>query len=360
MSNLLVTGAAGFIGSNYVFYHRDLRPDDTIVVLDALTYASTIETIKPLIGTKNFYFEHGDILDELKVNSIMELYKIDTIVHFAAESHVDRSIAGPDAFIKTNVEGTHNLLKAARKYFIKDNVCTGHFHHISTDEVYGTLAPEDPAFKESNPFRPNSPYSASKAASDCLVRAYVHTYGLNATVTNCSNNYGPRQFPEKLIPLCITNLLDGLNVPVYGDGRQIRDWLFVEDHARAIDLAIDSRAHEGTWNIGGRAELTNLEVIHTICDRLDDMLKSDSALVERFAKSAIACGKSSRDLIVHVTDRPGHDRRYAIDPTFANDDLKFKPSLDFARGIELTIRWYIDNENWWRPLKNRLMDFSSR
>ena len=360
MSNILVTGAAGFIGSNYVFNHIETKPDDTIIVLDALTYASTIETIKCLIDSNKIIFVHGNILDESLVNSLIEKYSIDTIVHFAAESHVDRSIEGPDTFIKTNIDGTHNLLKASRKYFIKDGKCNGHFHHISTDEVYGTLSLSDPAFKESNPYRPNSPYSASKAASDCLVRAYVHTYGLNATVTNCSNNYGPRQFPEKLIPLCITNLLDGKEVPVYGDGKQIRDWLFVMDHARAIDLALDKNVHEGTWNIGGRAELTNLQVIDTICQKLDELFKKDLNLAKRFSNAAPAKGKSCKDMIVHVQDRPGHDRRYAIDPTHAEHDLGFKPSLDFAKGIELTILWYIDNESWWRPLKDRVKDFTNR
>ena len=360
MANLLVTGGAGFIGSNYVFYHLKNFPEDNVVVLDALTYAGCRETLDPLNDNPHFTFVKGDILDEGLVVSLIEKYKIDVIVHFAAESHVDRSISGPDAFIKTNIEGTYCLLKAAYKMWVKDGVCHGHFHHISTDEVFGTLSLTDPPFSEENPYRPNSPYSASKASSDCLVRAFVHTYGLKATITNCSNNYGPRQFPEKLIPLVITNLLTGMEVPVYGDGKQIRDWLFVDDHCRAIDAAILSGQSDKTWNIGGRAELTNLEVVNTVCECIDEEFKEDSSLKDRYPSAYPAKGMSCKKAIVHVTDRPGHDRRYAIDPRKAEAELNFKPSLTFKEGIKLTLLWYLNNDKWWRELKKRTKDFSVR
>ena len=360
MANVLVTGGAGFIGSNYVFYHLQHATADNVVVLDALTYAGCRATLDPLNEDPRFTFVKGDILDEDLVVSLIEKHKIDVIVHFAAESHVDRSISGPDAFIKTNIEGTYSLLKAAAKMWIKDGKCYGHFHHISTDEVFGTLELTDPPFAEDNPYRPNSPYSASKASSDCLVRAFVHTYGLKATITNCSNNYGPRQFPEKLIPLVISNLLCGKEVPVYGDGKQIRDWLYVEDHCRAIDAAIESGKNDQTWNIGGRAELTNLEVVNTVCACIDEIFNLDKSLKERFPFAYPSQGKSCVEAIVHVTDRPGHDRRYAINPQKAEKELGFKPSLTFKEGIRQTLIWYLANDSWWQELKKRTQDFTKR
>lgn len=360
MANILVTGGAGFIGANYVFYHMKHHSEDLIVVYDALTYASNLKSLDSLQGNVNFCFVKGNILDYDLLVETMQKHKIDTIVHFAAESHVDRSIKTPDAFIKTNIEGTYNLLKAAYALWVRDGVCHGHFHHISTDEVFGTLSLEDNAFNENTPYKPNSPYSASKAASDHLVRAFVHTYNLEATITNCSNNYGPYQFPEKLIPLAITNLLDGKKVPIYGDGKQIRDWLYVEDHARAIDLVLQAKLNDKTFNIGGRAEKTNLEVVLAICESIDSLFAQNAAYKEQYPQAPCANGKSCSEFIYHVQDRPGHDRRYAIDPSLSEKELGFKPSLDFKKGILTTVKWYLDNESWWRDLKARTIDFSSR
>lgn len=360
MANILVTGGAGFIGTNYVFYHMQHYPEDKVVVYDALTYASCLASLEPLQSNKNFIFVKGDILDSELVKETMINHQVDTIVHFAAESHVDRSIIGPDAFIKTNIEGTYSLLKVAKELWIKDGVCHGHFHHISTDEVFGTLSLNDPPFSETTPYRPNSPYSASKASSDLLVRAFVHTYGLHASITNCSNNYGPYQFPEKLIPLAVTNLLEGKKVPIYGDGKQIRDWLFVEDHARAIDMIIDKNITDKTYNIGGRAEKTNLEVLATICKVMDEIFAENSKYQTIYPNAPYAKGQSASEFLYHVTDRPGHDRRYAINPELAERELGFKPSLNFEEGIKKTILWYMDNKNWWCPLKERLLDFTTR
>lgn len=367
MANLLVTGGAGFIGSNYVFWHLGRYPADKVVVLDALTYASCIQSLDKLRDNANFVFVKGNILDSELLSRVFDEHAIDTVVHFAAESHVDRSISGPDEFIRTNIEGTYTLLKAALAKWVKDGECSGHFHHISTDEVFGTLGPDDPAFCETTQYQPNSPYSASKASSDMLVRSFVHTYGLKASITNCSNNYGPYQFPEKLIPLAITNLLDGKNVPVYGDGRQIRDWLYVEDHVSAVDQALDwsrGKSEDGhvfwSFTLGARVQKTNLEVIEQICDKLDAILAGSGEYRSRYPKSAVSAGRRCRDMIEHVQDRPGHDRRYAIDPSYAEKKFGYKPAHDFDQGIERTIMWYLDNENWWRPLKSRLMDFSRR
>lgn len=357
MASLLVTGGAGFIGSNFVYHHHAVKPSDTIVVLDALTYAGCRETLDAVVDDKSVIFVKGSILDADLVRELMERYSIDTVVHFAAESHVDRSIVGPDAFIKTNIEGTYTLLKAARERFTEKKL-GGHFHHISTDEVFGTLSPDDHPFTEENPYRPNSPYAASKASSDCLVRAFVHTYGLEATVTNCSNNYGPRQFPEKLMPLAITNLLDGKSVPIYGDGAQIRDWLYVEDHCRAIEMCLERGESGRTYNIGGRAEKTNLEVVRTLCRAVDAAFAADPSLKERYPDCPAARGVSTLESLVHVQDRPGHDRRYAIDPSFAEGALGFKPAQSFESGMADTVHWYLENEAWWRMLKGRRIDFT--
>jgi len=343
---LLVTGGAGFIGANFVRYWGDRHPDDTIVVLDALTYAGNRAS---LAGT-DAEFVHGDIRDEALVASLLRDRSIDTLVHFAAESHVDRSIHGPDAFIDTNILGTHSLLKAARAVWLAGSGTPHRFHHVSTDEVYGTLAATDPAFSEMTPYAPNSPYSASKAASDHIVRAYHHTYGLQVTTSNCSNNYGPYQFPEKLIPLFLINALHGRALPIYGDGQQIRDWLHVEDHCLGIDLVIAKGAIGETYNVGGGAELANLTVIDTLCASVDAAFARDPALATRFPDAAAAKGNATASLKTTVADRPGHDRRYAIDARKISHDLGYAPQRSFEQGFAATLAWYLDNEEWWRSV----------
>jgi len=348
VANLLITGGAGFIGANFARYWRDRYPNDSIVVLDALTYAGNRASLADI---ENIEFCHGDILDGELVKVLLADHAIDTLVHFAAESHVDRSIHAPDAFIDTNIRGTHELLKAARAVWLERGSGQPHrFHHISTDEVYGTLAPDDPAFSEITPYAPNSPYAASKAASDHLVRAYHHTYGLEVTISNCSNNFGPYQFPEKLIPLFLINALHGRSLPIYGDGQQVRDWLFVEDHCRAIDLILEQGRPGECYNVGGGAELPNLGVIETICAALDNRFASDTRLAERFPDAPAARGKSTDTLKTFVTDRPGHDRRYAIDYSKVASELGFAPSGDFERHFQVTLDWYLDNEAWWRTV----------
>ncbi|PUD98166.1 MAG: dTDP-glucose 4,6-dehydratase, partial [Candidatus Sedimenticola endophacoides] len=280
--NLLVTGGAGFIGSNFAHYWLARYPAERVVVLDALTYAGNRENLDALEANPNFRFVHGDILDTGRVERLLREEQIDTLVHFAAESHVDRSIHGPDAFLKTNIEGTHSLLKAAKRVWLDGEGRAHRFHHVSTDEVYGTLEPDAPAFTETHPYQPNSPYAASKAGSDHIVRSYHHTYGLNTTISNCSNNYGPYQFPEKLIPLMIANCLDGKPLPVYGDGRQIRDWLYVDDHNRGIDLIIRNGETDNTYNIGGNNEWTNIDIVALICDLMDQHHPRVSLPRERF------------------------------------------------------------------------------
>ncbi|WP_444921186.1 dTDP-glucose 4,6-dehydratase [Microbulbifer sp. CnH-101-G] len=349
MSNLLVTGGAGFIGSNFVHYWMKNHPKDKIVVLDALTYAGNKANLDPVAKNANFFFCQGNICDTSLVETLLKEHRIDTLVHFAAESHVDRSISGPDAFIETNIIGTHSLLKAAKKIWLDEGINKDNhrFHHVSTDEVYGTLSPEDPAFSETTPYSPNSPYSASKAASDHLVRAYHHTYGLNVTTSNCSNNYGPYHFPEKLIPLVITNILQDKPLPVYGDGQQIRDWLYVEDHARGIDLIIKKGRLGECYNIGGINEWANIDIVRLICDLMNKEFASSSELSKRFPLALNAIKNSSENLITFVADRAGHDRRYAIDPTKSNQELGYKPIENFESGIEKTIKWYLEGASWW-------------
>lgn len=351
MAELLVTGGAGFIGANFVHYWREHHADDTITVLDALTYAGNPANIAGLEGVD---LVEGDICDTDLVEKLLSERNIRTIVHFAAESHVDRSITGPDAFVTTNVIGTHSLLKAARKLWLDQGTGKSHrFHHVSTDEVYGSLGPNDPAFSEVTPYAPNSPYSASKAGSDHLVRAYHHTYGLEVTTSNCSNNYGPYQFPEKLIPLFLLNCLYGRNLPIYGDGMNVRDWLHVEDHCNGIErVLLEGRPGE-TYNIGGGQELPNLHVIEEICATVDRAFAADPALVQRFPDAPAAKGQLSESLKSFVTDRAGHDRRYAIDETKARDELGYKPRRTFAEGFAQTLAWYLANEEWWRPLLQR-------
>lgn len=347
--SLMVTGAAGFIGANFVYHWAQQHPGDTLVAYDALTYAGNRASLKPLEDSGQLVFVRGDICDSRRVSETMAEYATDTLVHFAAESHVDRSISGPDAFIRTNLMGTHTLLAAARARWLSGSGTPHRFHHVSTDEVFGSLDRSAPAFTETLRYQPNSPYSASKAGSDHLVRAYHHTYGLDVTTSNCSNNYGPFHFPEKLIPLCLTNILDGRPLPVYGDGSNIRDWLYVEDHARGIERVIDAGAPGETYNIGGNNEWANLAIVELLCDHLDARFASQPELARRYPSSPAVSGES-RSLISFVEDRAGHDWRYAIDASKVETMLGFTPSETFETGIAKTIDWYLANEDWWRPL----------
>ncbi len=341
MRTLLVTGGAGFIGGNYVLRSLTLDPELRIVNLDLLTYAGNLDTLKPLLGNRRHVFIHGDITDAEQVNSLLDQYAPDAVVNFAAESHVDRSIDGPSEFVLTNVVGTLNLLQCsldwwksqsgpARKSF--------RFLHISTDEVYGSLG-DTGAFSETSPYAPNSPYAASKAGSDHLVRAFHHTYDFPTLTTNCSNNYGPYQFPEKLIPLIILNALEYKPLPVYGDGQQVRDWLFVQDHIDAINTVLDRGVVGEVYNVGGSSERTNMQVVHDICDALDRR-RPDESRGER------------RELVEYVADRPGHDRRYAIDCSKLSGELGWQPSFSFATGLEKTIDWYLENLEWVQRVKD--------
>jgi len=349
--NLLVTGGAGFIGANFVRYWMKTYPGSHLIILDALTYAGNRNNLAGYENSTNCRFVHGDILDESLVENLLRDESIDTIVHFAAESHVDRSIHGPDAFLQTNIIGTHSLLKAAKKIWLDKQAGAQHrFHHVSTDEVYGTLKPNDPAFSETTQYAPNSPYAASKASSDFLVRAYHETYGLNVTTSNCSNNYGPYQFPEKLIPLIIANILDGKLLPIYGDGLQIRDWLYVDDHNRGIDLVIRNGRINETYNIGGNNEWTNIDIVKLVCELLDKQFEDDPEMKKRFPNAPQVSGKQAESLISHVKDRAGHDRRYAIDATKVTTELGYNPQESFETGIRKTLQWYLQNESLWRAI----------
>jgi dTDP-glucose 4,6-dehydratase len=335
---LLVTGGAGFIGSNFVHYWCDRYPQDRVVVLDALTYAGNLNTLADLKSHSGFRFVQGDICDRALVDQLLATESIDTVAHFAAESHVDRSITGPDAFVRTNVVGTFTLLEAFRQHW---QACQQSEHlrflHVSTDEVYGSLSQTDPAFTESTPYAPNSPYSASKAGSDHLVRAYYHTYGLPTLITNCSNNYGPYHFPEKLIPLMCINILTGKPLPIYGDGQNVRDWLYVTDHCRALDCVITNSPPGETYNIGGNNESSNLELVNLLCDLMEE-LATDLPV------------RPCHKLITFVTDRPGHDRRYAIDASKICSQLGWQPSVTLAEGLRHTVSWYVKHPEWWQPL----------
>lgn len=332
---ILVTGGAGFIGSNFVLDWISTE-QEPLLNLDKLTYAGNLNNLASLRDNNRHIFVRGDICNRQLIDELLLKYKPRAIVHFAAESHVDRSIHGPAAFIETNVNGTFTLLEASRAYWenlLEGERATFRFLHVSTDEVYGSLGPNESAFTENHPYQPNSPYSASKAASDHLVRAYHHTYGFPALTTNCSNNYGPYHFPEKLIPLVISNARSGKPLPIYGDGEQIRDWLYVKDHCAAIRRVLSEGQLGETYNVGGWNEKTNLDVVNALCDLLDEM-------------DPRADGGSYREQITYVADRPGHDRRYAIDAGKIERELGWKPLETFESGLRKTVRWYIDNEDW--------------
>jgi dTDP-glucose 4,6-dehydratase len=335
---ILVTGGAGFIGSNFILQRME-EGTGPVVNLDKLTYAGNLRNLESVSSNRRYEFVHGDIGDRELVRSLLERCQPSAIVHFAAESHVDRSIRGPDDFIRTNVDGTFALLEETRAYWsgLGDDA-RNRFRllHVSTDEVYGSLGPNDPPFSETTRYAPNSPYSASKAASDHLVRAYHHTYGLPTLTTNCSNNYGRFQFPEKLIPLVILNARDGKPLPVYGDGNNVRDWLFVDDHCTAINIVLEKGRPGETYNIGGWNEKRNLEVVETICDIVDELAPRD--------------GAPRKELITFVKDRPGHDRRYAMDARKIERELGWRPKETFESGIRKTVRWYLENEDWIRDV----------
>ncbi len=352
MHRLLVTGGAGFIGANFVHYWLSAHQDCRIVVLDALTYAGNLASLESVLGDPRLEFVRGDILTEGVAAGLLREHQLNTIVHFAAESHVDRSIHGPDAFVSTNVIGTHEMLKAARQVWQVEQAVPGphRFHHVSTDEVYGSLGPDDPGFSETTAYAPNSPYSASKASSDHLVRAYFHTFGLPVTTSNCSNNYGPYHFPEKLIPLLIVNILGGKPLPVYGDGKNVRDWLYVRDHARAIEAVLERGRVGEVYNVGGKNEWTNIDIVRLVCALVDDAVQADATVAARFPSCPGAQGRRSDELITFVADRPGHDRRYAIDPTKIETELGYIPDETFESGIRQTVGWFLTNEAWWRAV----------
>jgi dTDP-glucose 4,6-dehydratase len=347
MARLLVTGGAGFIGSNFVRFWLDLHPEDRVVVLDALTYAGNRESLPAESEHEALRFVHGDILDQPLVEDLLRDEHLDTIVHFAAESHVDRSISGPDVFLEVNILGTHSLLKAAGNVWL-EGALPHRFHHVSTDEVFGSLGPEDDPFLETTQYAPNSPYAASKASADHIVRAYSRTYGLETTISNCSNNYGPYQYPEKLIPLAIINLLQGRPVPIYGDGLNVRDWLFVEDHCSGIDRILVAGTPGRTYNLGGDAERDNLALIGELCRLVDQAFAQNGALADRYPEAWPAQGESCETAITFVNDRLGHDRRYAIDASRAREELGFAPATGLSEGLGRTLEWYLESAGWWR------------
>jgi dTDP-glucose 4,6-dehydratase len=332
--NMLVTGGAGFIGSNFIRYIQGHAPQVNIVNLDLLTYAGSHENLRDLPRPAKHTLIVGDICDQSLIERLLRDQNIDTVVHFAAESHVDRSLKGPDAFVQTNIVGTFSLLEAARKVWLQEKklgIDQVRFHHISTDEVYGTLGPGDPAFEESTPYAPNSPYAASKASSDHLVRSYAHSFGLPITISNCSNNYGPYQFPEKLIPLMILNALTGKPLPIYGDGMQIRDWLYVEDHCDAIWTILQDGKLGESYNIGGGNQPPNIEIVRSICQILDERGLPNTP---------------HEQLLTYVTDRPGHDRRYAMNIEKIKQEMGWEPKVDLQKGLQKTVSWYLEHIDW--------------
>ena len=351
MQSVLITGGAGFIGQNLVHAWRAARPADRLVIVDAVTYAANLRSLEPLIADRSILFVKGDIQDAALMRRLFEEHKFTRVAHLAAESHVDRSIADPEAFLQTNVLGTFTLLRAALDAWrAAGTLDHSRFLHVSTDEVYGSLQLTDPAFTESSPYRPNSPYAASKAASDHLVRAYVETYRLPALITNCSNNYGSYQHPEKLIPLMIIHALEGKPLPIYGDGSNVRDWLHVTDHCAALMAVIERGRIGETYNVGGGNERNNREVVGLICDTLDRAFADNAGLAARFPSCPAAFGNSCRSLISFVTDRPGHDHRYAIDAAKLAGELGKRCSVDFDDGLRQTVQWYLDHEDWWREV----------
>ncbi|MFH1907971.1 MAG: dTDP-glucose 4,6-dehydratase [Chloroflexota bacterium] len=342
-SRILFTGGAGFIGSNFVRYVLRTQPGISIVNLDLLTYAGSLENLKELPSPGRYEFAKGDICNQALVEDILRRYEIDAVVHFAAESHVDRSILGPRAFVQTNIFGTFSLLEAVRKVWLGERKADARivrFHHISTDEVFGSLTPDAPAFEETTPYSPNSPYAASKASSDHLVRACSHTYGLPVTLSNCSNNYGPYQFPEKLIPLMILNALEGKPLPIYGDGKQIRDWLYVEDHCEAIWQVLQHGRTGESYNTGGNNQPTNLEIVDAICDILDELRPASPY-------------RPHAGLKKYVTDRPGHDRRYAMNIEKIGVELGWKPKHGLREGLLKTVCWYLEHEDWIEAIRKQ-------
>ena len=339
--SIVITGGAGFIGSNFVHHWCENYPDDRVIVLDALTYAGNLHNLGTLKDRKNFRFLQGDICDQALVDELFASENIDTVAHFAAESHVDRSILGPGAFVQTNVVGTFTLLESFRQHWLSNHQPDNYrFLHVSTDEVYGSLGVDDPAFTETTPYAPNSPYSASKAGSDHLARAYFHTYGMPTIITNCSNNYGSYHFPEKLIPLICINILLGKPLPVYGDGQNVRDWLYVRDHCQALDTVIHKGKAGETYNIGGNNEVKNIDLVRMLCELMDE-LAPDLPV------------KPARNLITFVKDRPGHDRRYAIDASKIRTELGWQPQETVEGGLRKTIQWYLDHRDWWQPLLSK-------
>lgn len=343
MKNVLVTGGAGFIGSNFLHYLLETEPQVRVINLDLLTYAGNLANLEALPDPSRHVFIQGDICDAGLVRELFHVYAIDTVVHFAAESHVDRSILDPGRFIQSNIVGTYTLLEAARQAWLVDKIVpleTTRFHHVSTDEVFGTLLPGEPAWTETTPYAPNSPYSASKASSDHLVRAYYHTYQLPVTISNCSNNYGPRQYPEKLVPLMILNALNGQQLPIYGDGQQIRDWLYVEDHCEAIWKVSQHGQLGETYNIGGNNQPANLTIVQTICAILDEL-------------KPMPGGQSYESLLCYVQDRPGHDRRYAMDTGKIGAELGWQPKESLHTGLLKTVQWYLSHPEWVDQIRSK-------
>jgi dTDP-glucose 4,6-dehydratase len=339
--SIVITGGAGFIGSNFVHHWCENYPEDRVIVLDALTYAGNLNNLATLKDRKNFRFLQGDICDRVLVDELFAGENIDTVAHFAAESHVDRSILGPGAFVQTNVVGTFTLLESFRQHWLSNHQPDNYrFLHVSTDEVYGSLGVDDPAFTETTPYAPNSPYSASKAGSDHLARAYFHTYGMPTIITNCSNNYGSYHFPEKLIPLMCINILLGKPLPVYGDGQNVRDWLYVRDHCQALDTVINQGKAGETYNIGGNNEVKNIDLVRMLCELMNE-LAPDLPV------------KPAQNLITFVKDRPGHDRRYAIDASKIRTELGWQPQETVEGGLRKTIQWYLDHRDWWQPLLSK-------
>ena len=339
--SIVITGGAGFIGSNFVHHWCENYPEDRVIVLDALTYAGNLHNLATLKDRNNLRFLQGDICDRALVDELFASENIDTVAHFAAESHVDRSILGPGAFVQTNVVGTFTLLESFRQHWLSNHQPDNYrFLHVSTDEVYGSLGVDDPAFTETTPYAPNSPYSASKAGSDHLARAYFHTYGMPTIITNCSNNYGSYHFPEKLIPLMCINILLGKPLPVYGDGQNVRDWLYVRDHCQALDTVIHKGKAGETYNIGGNNEVKNIDLVRMLCDLMDE-LAPDLPV------------KPAQNLITFVRDRPGHDRRYAIDASKIRTELGWQPQETVEGGLRKTIQWYLDHRDWWQPLLSK-------